>query len=190
MIINVRGTSGTGKSTLIRRVMDCYPTKTRVMAEARKQPIGYICSGPGLKSLGVIGHYETPCGGCDTIAEMDRIFDLVRKTDDAGMNVLFEGLLISADVNRTAALHEEGRHMLVVALSTPIDVCIESVNARRRARNPDLGPVKEKNTISKFRGVQKSMDRLHQQSVPASWGTRDGALEQICLELGIPADAS
>lgn len=185
MIINVRGTSGTGKSTLIRRVMEQYPNKARIMDPGRKQPIGYVCSRPKGNNLGVVGHYETPCGGCDTIAAMDRIFELVASSWSPQMDIIFEGLLISADVNRTAALHHATLPLLVVALNTPIDVCIESINERRQRRNPDLPPVKEKNTISKYKGVQKSVDRLNAEGVTTFWGSRETAYDRIAAELGL-----
>lgn len=179
-IINIRGTSGSGKSTLVRSIMDLYPHRHSYKMEGRKQPIGYVCSrAEGGRALAVIGHYETPCGGCDTIAKMETIFEKVRESHAAGFDVLFEGLLISADVNRTAALHEDGLPLEVVALDVPLDVCLDSVNARRWAKNPDKPPVNPKNTESKWKGVRKSMERLEAAGVRASWASRDGALTLI-----------
>ena len=103
--------------------------------------------------------------------------------------VIFEGLLISADVNRTQELErwaqERGVRMEVIALSTPLQECLDSVNARRRARNPDLPPVKEKNTASKFNGVKKSLERLRQAGVEAYELTRDEAFAHIRRGLGL-----
>src|SRR3546814_2254821 len=48
--------------------------------------------------------------------------DLVRKSHAAGMDVLYEGLLISAEVNRAVKLHEEGLPLLTVALDTPLEI--------------------------------------------------------------------
>lgn len=183
-IINIRGTSGSGKSTIVRKLMECYGSKGKVMEDGRKQPIGYICYREGGKRpLAVIGHYETACGGCDTIPKMERIYELVRKAHDNGMDVVFEGLLISADVNRTAALHTDGLPLLVIALTTPLAECIDSINKRRWTRNPDLPPVKTKNTESKYKGVAKSMERLKAQGVRAEWEDRDGALQMMKVEL-------
>lgn len=189
MIINIRGTSGSGKSTLVRQLMELYEQKSAYKEEGRKQPIGYVCSNPLSSSLplAVIGHYETACGGCDTISKMEHIFDLVRKSHQEGFDVVFEGLLISADVNRTLALHQEGLPLAVVALDqVPIEVCLSSVNERRMARlGPEkYTPVKEKNTISKFRGVQKSMERLRVAGVTVVSCDRDLALSYIKGVLG------
>lgn len=171
MIINIRGTSGTGKSTLVRSLMTVYGRKNKYYLSGRKQPIGYVMTHPDngeAEDLAIIGHYETACGGCDTISKMDQIFDLVRRSHALGHNVVFEGLLISADVNRTLALHQEGLPIEVVALDkVPIETCLASVNARRLERlgPKKFTPVKEKNTISKFRGVQMSMKRLTEAGV-------------------------
>lgn len=186
MIINIRGTSGSGKSTIVRNIMAQYETRLRVMRKDRKQPFGYICNRAGEgRSLAVIGHYETACGGCDTINKMDDIFAAVRISATAGHDVLFEGLLIAADVNRVFQLRNVGDELKVYGLTTDIDTCIASVNERRQARNPDLPPVKTKNTISKHRGVIKSMDRLKRLSVDAAWGTRDEVYEWVLEDFGL-----
>lgn len=193
MIINIRGTSGSGKSTLVRKLMSCYDQKVAYKEEGRRQPIGYVLSRPSGRSLAVIGHYETTCGGCDTISKMEHIFELVKKSASLGMDVVFEGLLISADVNRTVELWKwvedyggpSDGSMLVVALDVPLQVCLDSVNARRHARNPDLPPVNPRNTESKHKGVQQSMRRLEAAGVPAVSLDRDAALARIKAELGL-----
>lgn len=180
MIINIRGTSGAGKTHLVRRIMELYDNKVvfRETGEKRKQPLGYILTSKGKKSVALIGHYESPCGGCDTITEMERIFNIVRKAHENGHHVIYEGLLISADIKRTAALHEEGLPLTVIALSTPLEECLASVNARRAARGK-MEPVNPKNTESKHKGVQQSMRRFQERGVPSEWHDRDGAFARI-----------
>lgn len=183
MIINIRGTSGSGKSTLVRRVMELYGgPKVVYREEGRKQPIGYAlhrAQGVPGRPLGLIGHYETACGGCDTVPKMDRIFELVREAHANGMDVLFEGLLISADFNRTYALHADGLPLLVVGLDVPLDVCLDSVNQRRWAKNPNKPPVNPKNTESKWKGTKNTMKKLQEHGVDARWADREGAFKII-----------
>lgn len=211
MIINIRGTSGSGKSHLVRSLMECYDSRLRVMQDGRKQPIGYLLdSSVSGRRLAIPGHYETDCGGCDTITNMEQIFQEVRVAHRVGYDVVFEGLLVSADIQRTLALHTEGLPLLVIALSTPLEECLASVNSRRegafqrrlervRAENfakqrmghkllPEptpRGEVNPRNTESKYRGVQSSMKRLQEAGVRAEWAPRDTALKILKIELGL-----
>lgn len=190
MIFNIRGTSGSGKTHLVRQIMGQYGSRVKYSEPGRKQPIGYTLNrGERGRSLAVIGHYETACGGCDTIAKMDRIFELVKASAEQGFDVIFEGLLISADVNRHVDLHQwaqkNGQHLQVISLTTELQTCLDSVNARRKARNPDLPPVKEKNTISKFNGVRKSLERLRSAGVEVHELDRAGAMHHLAMELDL-----
>lgn len=193
MIINIRGTSGSGKSHLVRLIMARYHQRIRIMEDGRKQPIMYLLNRNEEtvgKPLIVIGHYESDCGGCDTISKMDKIFDLVRQAHKQKADVIFEGLLISADVNRVGALHEESLPLTVMAIDLPIDECLSSVNGRRRAKAERTskeykGDVNPKNTISKHKGVQQSMKRLRNRGVDTRWGTRDEVFEMLKRELDI-----
>jgi thymidylate kinase len=190
MIINIRGTSGSGKSTLVRNVTALYQARFPVKVVGRKQPIGYIHQCGTGKSLAVVGHYETDCGGCDTIANMDEIYDKVREAHAAGMDVLYEGLLISADANRVIALHTDGLPVRVIALNTPLDVCLASVNHRRRNTamikgKEYKGDVNPKNTTSKFAGVKSSLKRIEAAGIPNSWESRESALALIRTEFNL-----
>jgi len=183
MIINVRGTSGTGKSTVFRKIMEHFPERLRVMKEKRRQPFGYILRRPGRdRPVAVVGHYETPCGGCDTIGSYEEIYDAVRASHDAGMDVLYEGLLISGESARPIKLAKDGYPLHVLALNTPVEVCIASINERRWAKNPDKPPVKERNTIAKARAVEIAMEKIGEAGVPAEWHDRDGTVARA-LEL-------
>jgi hypothetical protein len=183
IVINVRGTSGSGKSHLVREVMKRYGSPMKYFRDGRKQPIGYRLKpreGFG-RDLAVIGHYETDCGGCDTVPKIDEIFELVRKAHADGMDVLFEGLLISAEVNRTAKLHADGIPLVVIALDVPLEECLASVESRRAAKSertgrPPRGPLNPDNTKSKHRGTLQAAERLNAAGVEVHRLDRDRAL--------------
>jgi len=187
MIVNIRGTSGAGKTTVVRWVMDQFDSKVNLMRTGakvevvgpRKRPYGYLLKSndPAIKDCFLVGHYETACGGCDTIPSYDAIFALIREADDAGLNVLFEGLLLSEDFKRTAPLHEEGRDLLVVAIDLPLDECIESINARRRLKKPDAEPVNPGNTTRRFRSVIKKLEKMEDFGITVIRADRTHARE-------------
>lgn len=215
-IINIRGTSGSGKSTVARDIMALYTGgRRKFFSPERKQPLGYTLNRGTVsktgRGLAVVGHYETPCGGCDTITSMDRIFDLVRISHTAGYDVLFEGLLISAEVNRMAQLHLDGLPTHVVLLDVPLEECLRSVNERRRRQYDDRlgrlrrendereaagkkpvlpypeyrGEVNPKNTESKWKGSRQATARLQSLGVSCCTADRGAAVDYIKVLLEI-----
>ena len=181
MIINVRGTSGSGKTHLVRNLMECYDSRIKVYDVGRRQPIGYVCERANGPSLSVIGHYEIACGGCDTISTMDQIFELVRESHQEGHDVIFEGLLVNSDRNRTVQMHEDGLPLLVVTLSTPIELCLESVMARREAKAKKKGDgnkakeLNPRNTESRFKMADKNDDVFKSLEMPSCYVDRETA---------------
>jgi thymidylate kinase len=198
MIINIRGTSGSGKSTVVREAMKLCQENgiiTPVHQAGRKRPVGYVCEpypvskDPLVRSMAssvclegtfaVVGHYDTACGGCDTIPKMEMISNLVREFHGRGFHVLYEGLLISPDCKWIKAMREDGLPVHVLALDTPLHVCLASINDRRRARKPEATDVNPKNTESKWNQVRSSMARLVDLGIPCEWVTRESALPRL-----------
>lgn len=188
MIINLRGTSGSGKSTLVRWIMLCYesrlPVRQQINGKDRKQPVGYLCHLEGGRSLYVLGHYESPCGGCDTLPTMDYVYDAVRKAAAEGFDVIYEGVIVTSDVRRCIQLHTDGLPLLVVGLDVPIEECVAGINNRRAARG-DERPLDPTNTIAKLKTNQGGMRKLQAAGVDARWLGRDEALTAVqeALEL-------
>jgi len=179
MIVKIIGTSGTGKSTIVRKIMAQANDWVPHYIEKRKQPYYYTSE---VLGLAIPGHYETACGGCDTISKQNDIFALVRKLADEGYNVLFEGLLTSGDVLRTYPLSQD-YDLTVWALDVPIDQCLASINERRRRKKPEAPDVNPQNTISKHKCVVQCMERLTDAGVDARWGTREQVENAIVLAL-------
>ncbi len=83
LIINPRGTSGSGKTELVRRILAGYDWErgaTRkggsniepIYRAGRSSPFAYRLQHPlGGRPLMVLGHYEATSGGCDTIRARD-----------------------------------------------------------------------------------------------------------------------
>lgn len=189
MIINIRGTSGSGKSTLARAIFEHYAkdeTLTYRTAE-RKQPWYEVHQHPkGFEHphLATLGHYNTACGGTDTINGFDLIYTLAREAAELGHDVLMEGLLLSAEVKRMIELADH-HQILVVMLDLPLQLCIDSVNARRWAKDPTKPGVNPKNTESKWKGVPRCCERLEDAGIEVFRGNRGECQEKIEKVLGV-----
>ena len=142
MIVNPRGTSGSGKTELVRRVVADYGWGSDgrvepVRREGRRHPIAYRLRHPsGGRPLALLGHYEATAGGCDTIrltdGGLDEAFRLAGAYAASGHDVLLEGLLLSGEHRRSAAL-AKAHELHVLRLDTPLDRCVRNAIARQRA---------------------------------------------------------
>lgn len=207
-IINIRGTSGSGKSTLVRNLMASH-SKLVMRVHGRKQPIGYIVTPDDAPRFVVAGHYETACGGTDTIPNMDQIFELVRYWIGSNCNVVFEGLLSSAEFKRTAALHKDGYELHVIHIDIPLEVCLSAVEGRRweayqeklhaymehceeryadgkrpiKKQPQEPKPLNPKNTENKWKGTHSTTKRLAELGIDIFKGDREECYERAKLLL-------
>ncbi len=188
MIVNLRGTSGSGKSYIVRQIMDVYGGQDnfeRFHIDGRKQPIGYLSPSKNGKQLYVPGHYETACGGCDTIHGNDTIFNYVRGAHTLGYNVLFEGLLITVEYNRTVKLQTDGFPLRVFAVNISLQECLDSILIRRRVKNPDALPVPPKNTTAKHKQSLRTVERLLEVGIDCRKGNREEVLQWTKEAFGV-----
>lgn len=199
MIINVRGGSGAGKSTVIQAIMDRYSDRVPNLVEGRKQPLWYDLHEKGLAPLRVLGHYEIPCGGCDTISSnladpsekaMDYIHRLIRQADDGGMNVLYEGVILTTILGQLPQLHAEGRDVVVINLTSDLETCLTGISERRFRKSKltlltveqvraSLEEVTIKNNIGKLKSAIKTAKQLESLGVTVHHCDRITAVETI-----------
>jgi len=164
MIFNIRGTSGSGKSYLVRKIMELYSQQEPHFIEGRKRPMYYTLKPSPLQDpqveLAIMGHYETACGGCDTIKLMDDVDRYVRELSSKGYHVIFEGVIFSTEYPRTARMIQDGLPIEIINLVTPIEECLAGVNSRRLAKNPEAQPVDPGNTTRRVGIINRCNDRL------------------------------
>ena len=78
IIVNPRGAGGSGKTTLVRRVMAAYRDPAPILRPGRARPIGFRLAHPGYgHPLAIIGAYGATRGGCDTIPARDGGYCLI-----------------------------------------------------------------------------------------------------------------
>lgn len=199
MIINLRGTSGSGKTHLARRLLSLHPVvkphfkqrdidyttikgDKRTYSARRANPLYYVGERGNLTSTAFLGHYETPCGGCDTLPDYDCAFHLARELHGLGHDVVMEGLLLSEERHRSVRL---GADLRVVYVDTPLETCLESVNERRRARNPHAGNVDPGNTTRRVGVIERSLGVLESHGVEVFRGDRGEAFNWCVRKLGL-----
>lgn len=189
MIINIRGTGGSGKTTLARRIMEMYPRREekRDEVEGRARVVAVQCTGDGLHPLYVLGKYTTATGGCDTLPNLDVVYDLVRQAAGHPAHVLFEGIMASEEVTRAVECHKRNPgQFLVVQLTTPLEVCLASIRERREARGEEK-PLNPKNTTERHKRVGRACDRLRAAGVRLERLDREAALHLVCREFSLGA---
>lgn len=198
MIINIRGTSGSGKSTVVVRLMEATARKdllkqvwydgTRELLIAPGEPVpakpavlrGYhIQSNSNGESLRIVGKYETACGGCDGIKTQNEVQHRVQGWHNDGHNVLFEGLLISHIYGRWAQLAKDNPGEFHFAfLDTPLETCLARVAQRRAARGNDK-PLNPTNTEQKWKDARRVYHKALHDGLECDWWDADKLYEML-----------
>lgn len=190
MIVNIKGTSGAGKSYVARAVIDRVGA-SEVWERQEATLFGAQGAGRVLRyeaetasgRLVVLGDYRTTCGGVDSMMPEGRSRDQVKATiaehASAGASVIYEGL-IASDVTRVVELSQVFP-VAVVYLDVTLDECLDTVRARRAARG-DERPFSTVKTVAKFKEIQSQIKRLREAGVAVHSVRRD---EAVACVLGL-----
>ena len=146
MILNIRGTHGSGKSWLVHQLLS---EGSEPIADDYGNCLGYElpwCNGS------VVGRYTNVCGGCDGIKTADEVVARVKRFNQEYEHVVFEGILVSHTFKRYSDLAKELDDYWFLFLDTPLEVCIARVEARRKARGCTK-PLDPKNIIKDYHNV-------------------------------------
>lgn len=160
MIISLRGTNGSGKSTVVRALLEEFPSVPIYGVLGPRRPEAYCVTVSGVASkVFVLGPYETPTGGCDNIQPYDLILYLIKKYAAKG-HVLFEGVLVSSSYGRVGTLLEQwGADAVMAFMGTSLERCIANVQARRNMRG-DQRPFNPANLERKYQQIVKSVGTI------------------------------
>ena len=199
LVINPRGTSGAGKTWLVREVMTTYrrvgSQPTPIMRANRIRPIGWRLDHPsGGRTLSVIGDYGTSRGGLDTIplrdGGMEEAFRLASAAASDGDDVLLEGYQLCGEHDRTVALAKaqraRGKGLHVLCLNVPLSQCVQNVVARRRA-GYTARPAIERTARAGQDALTHACELLHRSGVVTEWLDPLAALYRTLSLLGLRA---
>jgi gluconate kinase len=172
MIVNIRGTSGSGKSWVIKQLIQRFPV-TPYDRERRGHVLNgnTFVLGPYLDAVATQG-----TGVVNRKLGQDEIQGIIRRgggldddrrsQDDTCMavrhagcpNTLFEGLLVSGIYGRYRNMARELPDYRWVFLNTSLEQCIENIRARRRAAGKE-GEFSTKATADKHRSVSSILEK-------------------------------
>lgn len=165
MLINIRGTNGSGKTTIIRALMDAARSQTRIYGRLGiRSPEAYQLIIPSVAApVFILGPYVIESGGCDSVQPYDLILDLIEAYQPRG-HVVFEGVLVSSSYGRVGRLLERwGQDSVMAFLDTTLEQCIKNVQARRDRRG-DGRPFNPHNLTTKFNQIQGSKEKIRAEN--------------------------
>jgi hypothetical protein len=192
-IINIRGTSGAGKSFIAYRLMDQFKTRADLKQTfaGRERIVGVRLSAPKRRDLVLAGRYTTACGGCDCLSwkgAADDIMGLVKKWN-ADADVLLEGLMVSSWAAPRLLTLCNDYGATLIQLTTPLEDCLDAVQSRRDKRAADAGkealPLNPKNTASKWRSVYTQGVTLKALGARIEFLDRAAAYRRCCELLSL-----
>lgn len=181
MIVSIRGTNGAGKSTLVRKVMDdCvrdggivatirYPAK-----ENKRKPMGYVCFNPERKAIPffIIGHYEIPNGGIDTMPSLKYAYELALGHHELGMHILMEGKNFTEPLTWFLEQHQRKMDIRVVLIDIPLSECVAAVRERGHT-------IKEETITTLHAKSRMQFDAFKEAGIRAFKGSRQQCLDEV-----------
>jgi hypothetical protein len=134
MIINLKGTNGSGKSTIVHQIIKSYGIVNMVtypLIERKRKPMGYLCwHKDSIRRLFVPGHYEIQNGGVDTLPDLEYAYKLILEHHQLGADVLYEGKNLSDGMKNITLMQHVGLDVRVIFLDLPLAACIRAVRKR------------------------------------------------------------
>lgn len=187
MIVQIAGTSGSGKSYLVRQFLAWGAKNGKVTeCKAGTKLVGYDVKVKEYYPIHVIGPYRegVDTAGCDSIRNIDQVFALIAQAEDENKDVLFEGLFMM-NHTRGPQLVEKYEAVKVVQLTDPLAVCLQSINDRRSARGDDK-LLSKKNTEGNYVRAANYCDKMYSAGAGVIRTKRADALEALLEALKEP----
>lgn len=193
-IITIAGTNGSGKSTVVRQLLDKGIT-VPVEAPGRQTPLGYVLKGLDRVSAPVfiVGAYMYGTGGADTIKRhgIEPVFELIRDKAKDGYSVIYEGAFVMNHTRGPLLVREllGGRVIKsfhVLLLTTPLEVCFREIGQRREETDFKSPALQRRNIEGNHVRANNYANKMRLAGARVTRVSRETALEtlQTILETG------
>lgn len=181
MIIDIRGTNGSGKSYPIHKLLEQFLT-----TEVKRQIWDTTC-GEQVETtliepidLALVGSYRTNCGGADEVTKQDAIVEVLRALNQRHKVVVVEGSIVASVYARWEALAREmDDKYIFMFLDTPVEECIASVRKRRLDKGNFKPFNPEQTLIPRHEAIQRLKDRLIEAGRNVETHSRDSIKTRI-----------
>jgi hypothetical protein len=166
MIVQIRGTSGSGKSYVVHKILQKdlgWKPITEKWGKINRQIPLYYISGDG--KIAVAGSYGAVCGGCDTLGAAGHAFKLYELLKERQIkHIVSEGLLLSEDTKWTLEAKARGWNPKVFHLTTTKDVCLKQL-LDRREKSGNTKPLNKENGIRRMAVIERAVGKLRKAGV-------------------------
>jgi hypothetical protein len=180
-VIGIRGTNGSGKTYVARKVMEFAEEGFKTKYKLSNGVLVNV-----FDKFVILGSYDRVCGGCDTIAKPQLVWDAIVECVEFS-NVLFEGILVGSVYEPTIKLIERLAPLdstyIPICLDTEFDQCIANVNSRRNTAGKDALESHD-NVMTNYKKHLSSAKKFHADGLNPRWVPADEAVQIILKELG------
>lgn len=140
---------------------------------------GYVLKLPGVKGeVYVLGPYDVPTGGCDTSHSAIEVFDILPILEPQFHHLLYEGLFVMNMTRGPALAEQYGRDLCILQLTTPLAICISSINSRRAERGAGA-LTKTKNTQDNYKRATNFCAKMRDAGARVVRVEREEGLETL-----------
>ena len=160
MIVNIRGYSGSGKSTAVKNIISLYDKREVLISRKQRPLITRLYDTVELNECIVIGPYDdkNQTNGCDTIAYNDQIKLLIEYFDDLKYDVLCEGMMLSTNHTIITDLCKT-RDVSIIYLDIPIEQIVKQ-RKQRAIDNNRSDDYKHEVSVMNNKTVEKSLQKI------------------------------
>lgn len=189
MIINIRGTNGSGKTHLARQLIgpNAMPIDlVQYTSPTKREPYRQRwVEGWGVPNRFLaIGSYRQGCGGMDTIPSFDLQQQAVARavswhglSGDRPEHVVAEGVLASTVAGSWLDFLLNYKSQTIIAyLDTPLELCLERITARQIAAKGEAREIKVDQVRAKVRAIEATRAKFDAAGI-----------RTVTLRYGMPA---